>query len=118
MTSLVGKRLLHVTTVDMSLALLLGPQLRAFAEAGMEVVGVSAPGPYVRQLEAWGIRHEPLRHATRSMAVGQDVMALAELWRLGRATWSSDAHADARFEMRPSAPNTRAPPMAAAAPPQ
>ena len=84
MTSLVGKRLLHVTTVDMSLALLLGPQLRAFAEAGMEVVGVSAPGPYVPRLEAWGIRHEPLRHATRSMAVGQDMMALTELWRLFR----------------------------------
>ena len=63
MTSLVGKRLVHVTTVDMSLVLLLGPQLRAFAEAGMEVVAVSAPGPYVPQLEAWGIRHEPLRHA-------------------------------------------------------
>jgi glycosyltransferase involved in cell wall biosynthesis len=84
MTSLVGKRLLHVTTVDMSLALLLGPQLRAFAEAGMEVIGVSAPGPYVPRLEALGIRHEPLRHATRSMAVGQDMMALAELWRLFR----------------------------------
>ena len=68
----------------MSLALLLGPQLRAFAEAGMEVIGVSAPGPFVPQLEAWGIRHEPLRHATRSMAVGQDMMALAELWRLFR----------------------------------
>jgi glycosyltransferase involved in cell wall biosynthesis len=84
MTTLVGKRLFHVTTVDMSLALLLGPQLRAFADAGMEVVGVSAPGPFVPQLEAWGIRHEPLRHATRSTAVGQDVLALAELWRLFR----------------------------------
>jgi glycosyltransferase involved in cell wall biosynthesis len=68
----------------MSLVLLLGPQLRAFAEAGMEVVGVSAPGPYVAQLESWGIRHEPLRHATRSAAVGQDVLALVELWRLFR----------------------------------
>ena len=84
MSRLVGKRLVHVTTVDMSLVLLLGPQLRAFAEAGMEVVGVSAPGPYVSQLESWGIRHEPLHHATRSTAVGQDVMALAELWRLFR----------------------------------
>jgi len=83
-STLVGKRLVHVTTVDMSLVLLLGPQLRAFAEAGMEVVGVSAPGPYVSQLESWGIRHEPLQHATRSTAVGQDVMALVELWRLFR----------------------------------
>jgi glycosyltransferase involved in cell wall biosynthesis len=84
LSRLVGKRLVHVTTVDMSLVLLLGPQLRAFAEAGMEVVGVSAPGPYVSQLESWGIRHEPLRHATRSTAVGQDVLALVELYRLFR----------------------------------
>jgi glycosyltransferase involved in cell wall biosynthesis len=83
-TTLTGKRLVHVTTADMSLALLLGPQLRAFSAAGMEVVGVSAPGPYVPQLEAWGIRHEPLKHATRSVAVDQDAMALAELWRLFR----------------------------------
>jgi len=84
LSTLAGKRLVHVTTVDMSLVLLLGPQLRAFAEAGMEVIGVSAPGPFVPQLEAWGIRHEPLRHATRSAAVGQDVMALVELWQLFR----------------------------------
>ena len=84
MSTLVGKRLVHVTTVDMSLVLLLGPQLRAFAEAGMEVIGVSAAGPFVPQLESWGVRHEPLRHATRSLAVRQDVMALAELWQLFR----------------------------------
>ena len=68
----------------MSLVLLLGPQLRAFAEAGMEVIGVSAPGPFVPQLETWGIRHEPLHHATRSVAVGQDMLALVELWHLFR----------------------------------
>jgi glycosyltransferase involved in cell wall biosynthesis len=84
MTSLVGKRLIHVTTVDMSLVLLLGPQLRAFADAGMDVVGVSAPGPFVAELETWGIRHIPLRHATRAAAVGHDVLALGELWRLFR----------------------------------
>lgn len=84
MSILVGKRLLHVTTVDMSLVLLLGPQLRAFAASGMDVIGVSAPGPYVPQLESWGIRHEPLRHATRSNAIGQDALALGELWRLFR----------------------------------
>ena len=82
MTTLAGKKLVHVTTVDMSLVLLLGPQLRAFSEAGMEVVGVSAPGPFVPELESWGIRHEPLLHATRSAAVGQDLLALRELWQL------------------------------------
>ncbi len=77
-------RLVHITTTDMSLALLLGPQLRAFAAAGYEVVGVSAPGPYVAQLRSWGIHHVALRHATRSMAVHRDARALVELVRVLR----------------------------------
>lgn len=71
--------LIHVTTTDISLTLLLGPQLRAFARAGYDVVGASAPGPHVADLAAWGIRHIPLRHATRSMAPHRDLLALAEL---------------------------------------
>jgi glycosyltransferase involved in cell wall biosynthesis len=63
----------------MSLALLLGPQLRAFAAAGYDVVGVSAPGPHVRELESWGIRHAALRHATRSFALHRDAGAVVEL---------------------------------------
>jgi glycosyltransferase involved in cell wall biosynthesis len=81
-SALRGKRLVHVTTVDMSLVLLLGRQLRAFADAGMDVIGVSAVGPYVPELESWGIRHIPLRHATRSAAAGQDILAFLELRRL------------------------------------
>ena len=84
MSDLSGRRLVHVTSADISLALLLGPQLRAFADEGMEVIGVSAPGPFVDQLTSWGITHVPLRHATRSVAVGQDVLALVELERLFR----------------------------------
>jgi glycosyltransferase involved in cell wall biosynthesis len=80
----VTRRLVHVTTTDISLALLLGPQLRAFAAAGYEVVGVSAPGPHVTQLADWGIDHRPLRHATRAMAPGRDVAALGELYGLLR----------------------------------
>jgi len=83
-TDLSGRRLVHVTTTDISLALLLGPQLQAFAAAGMEVIGVSAPGPFVDQLTKWGIRHEPLRHATRSVAPLHDLRALPELQRLFR----------------------------------
>jgi glycosyltransferase involved in cell wall biosynthesis len=79
-----GKRVLHVTTTDMSLALLLGPQLRAFANVGMDVIGVSAPGPWVDDLHAWGIRHEAVAHATRSASVTDDALALGELVRLFR----------------------------------
>lgn len=76
--------LVHVTTTDMSLALLLGPQLSAFAAAGFDVVGVSAPGSFVADLERAGIRHMALRHATRSVSVLDDVRAAAELYRLLR----------------------------------
>jgi glycosyltransferase involved in cell wall biosynthesis len=69
----------HVTTTDISLSLLLGPQLRAFRDAGYDVVGASAPGPYVDQLREWGIEHVPLKHATRAMAPHRDVAALEEL---------------------------------------
>ena len=62
-------RLLHVTTADISLDLLLGPQLQAFAAAGYEVIGASAPGPYVEELEANGIRHVSLDHATRGWSL-------------------------------------------------
>ena len=72
-------RLIHVTTTDMSLALLLGPQLRAFAAAGYEVIGMSAAGEWVGELEAAGIRHVPLRHATRAIAPVHDARALTEL---------------------------------------
>jgi glycosyltransferase involved in cell wall biosynthesis len=69
----------HVTTTDISLEWLLGGQLEAFAAAGYEVIGVSAPGPFVPALERRGIRHVPLRHATRSVAPLEDAQALGEL---------------------------------------
>jgi glycosyltransferase involved in cell wall biosynthesis len=77
-------RLIHVTTTDISLDWLLGRQLVAFAAAGYEVIGVSAPGPHVAALEQRGIRHLALRHATRSFAPGEDVQALGELFKLFR----------------------------------
>lgn len=76
---------LHVCTTAVSLELLLGPQLSAFAAAGYDVVTASAPGPEVAAVEARGIRHVPLRHATRSMDVRKDAAALVELVRLFRA---------------------------------
>lgn len=77
-------RLLHVTTTDISLELLLGPQLRAFQDAGYEVHTASATGPFVPTLEADGIVHHPLEHATRATAPLEDAKALAELYRLFR----------------------------------
>jgi glycosyltransferase involved in cell wall biosynthesis len=77
-------RLVHLTTTDMSLDWLLGPQLRAFAEAGYEVIGMSAPGPHVPNLESMGIRHVAVPAFTRSTNPLQDVKAFGQLLRLLR----------------------------------
>ena len=85
-------RLLHVTTTDISLELLLGPQLRAFRDAGYEVHTASADGPYVAGLVADGIAHHPLRHATRAFAPGHDLGAVRELFALFRRLRPDIAH--------------------------
>lgn len=84
---------LHVTTVDMSLALLLLPQLTAFREAGYDVVGASAPGDHVRTLEDHGIRHEPLLSSTRAQNLLADVSTLKEFVRLCRRLRPDIVHA-------------------------
>jgi glycosyltransferase involved in cell wall biosynthesis len=71
--------LVHVTTTDMSLDWLLGPQLRAFADAGYEVIGLSAHGPHVEALQEMGIRHVAVPGFTRSTNPVQDIRAFAQL---------------------------------------
>ena len=77
-------RVAHVTTVDLTLRFLLLGQLARLRDEGFEVSGISAPGPWVRDLEAEGIRHIPWPHATRSWSPGSDARALAELVRILR----------------------------------
>lgn len=75
---------MHLTTVDMSLALLLLPQLIAFRDAGYEVVGVSAPGPYVARLQEHGIRHLPLPRSTRASDLRADLRTAWDFARICR----------------------------------
>ncbi len=72
----------HLTTTDMSLDWLLGPQLAAFVAAGYDVVGVSAPGLHVANLGPLGVRHESISSLTRSTSVTRDVKAFVDLVRL------------------------------------
>jgi glycosyltransferase involved in cell wall biosynthesis len=82
----------HVTTTDMSLELLLGPQLEAIAGAGYRVVGASAPGPHADALARRGVEHVALAHATRAMAPTEDARAMAELMTLFRRLRPSIVH--------------------------
>ena len=78
-----GRRpvVVHLTTTDMSLDWLLAPQLRAFIDAGYDIVGMSAPGPHVASLEASGIRHIALPALTRSTNPLHDLRAVVQVWR-------------------------------------
>lgn len=77
-------KIAHLTTVDLSLRYLLFPQLRAAVDQGGEALGISAPGPWVAELEAAGIHHVPLLASTRGMNPGRDVRAAVQLWRILR----------------------------------
>jgi glycosyltransferase involved in cell wall biosynthesis/ribosomal protein S18 acetylase RimI-like enzyme len=77
-------RVAHVATVDLTLRFLLLPQLERLREAGYEVTGISAPGPWVAELEAAGIRHVAWHNATRSWDLRADGRAFAELTRILR----------------------------------
>jgi glycosyltransferase involved in cell wall biosynthesis len=74
----------HLTTVDVSLRYLVLPQLLAARDAGAEVIGISASGPWVPELESHGIRHVPLTSSTRSANPVSDGRAIAELWQILR----------------------------------
>ena len=58
-------KVVHTTTVDLSLRFLVFPQLKAVVKSGGEAVGISAPGPWVAELESAGIRHVALPSSTR-----------------------------------------------------
>ena len=77
-------RIAHVATIDLSLRFLLLPQLRALRDAGFDVTTISAPGPWVPELEAEGIRHIPWRHATRAWDPRADALAFRELLSIFR----------------------------------
>ena len=72
-------RLVHLTTTDMSLDWLLGPQLSAFQAAGYDVIGMSSPGPHVAAIEASGVRHVAVHALTRAPSIWQDLRAMREL---------------------------------------
>jgi glycosyltransferase involved in cell wall biosynthesis len=75
----------HLTTVDMSLELLVAPQLEAIAQRGGEAVGISAPGPFVESLTTRGVRHVSLPSSTRRLSLRADLRTMVEFWRVLRA---------------------------------
>ncbi len=79
-----GHRVGHLTTVDLSLWALLATELQVDVEAGFEVYGISAPGPYVPRVEALGVTHVPVPAFTRAQDPRADARAARQLWRVLR----------------------------------
>lgn len=77
-------KLLELTTVDLSLAVLLAHQMSRFTEEGFDVAGASAPGPYVETLTAAGISHFPVNSLSRRWEPTTDARALSEIITLLR----------------------------------
>ena len=77
-------KLAHLTTSDISLALLLGHQIRAYQEAGFEVTGISAAGEWSPRLVREGLQHIALPHLRRSWTPLDDARAFAALVRIFR----------------------------------
>ena len=92
MRAVTGPKVLHVCTVDVSLTLLLGPQLRAVAEAGYDVITASADGDAVAELRSWGLPHRRLEHATRAFRPDEDLRLARELYRLFRSEQPDIVH--------------------------
>ena len=72
-------RIAHLTTVDVSLALLLGLELRVRVEEGWEVLGIAAPGPFVPQVEDLGVRFVPVPALSRAWGLAGDLRAFGQL---------------------------------------
>ena len=79
-------RVAHVTTVDLSLRYLLLNQLERIRDEGYEVVGISADGPDVSEVEAHGIPHfaVPMTRRFTPLADLRALWALARLMRRER----------------------------------
>lgn len=64
----------------MSLALLLGTELALDVEAGFQVYGISAPGPWVEKIGRLGVTHVAVPSLTRAWDPRRDLAAGRELW--------------------------------------
>ena len=77
-------RVAHLTTVDSSLLYLLATELRVDVEAGLDVVAISAPGPFVERIESLGVSHVAVPELTRAWDLRRDLAAARRLARVLR----------------------------------
>ena len=77
-------RVIHITTVDMTVGLLLLPSLRALNARGYKVEAACHVGPWRSDIEHAGIRLHHISGFTRRMNPLRDIIALGQLLALLR----------------------------------
>jgi glycosyltransferase involved in cell wall biosynthesis len=82
-TDHVAPKVVHITTVDMSVRLLLLNQLLSLRGEGFEVGAVSADGPDLGPVHAAGVPHWPVAF-TRRMTPLKDLQAAWQIYRICR----------------------------------
>lgn len=82
----------HITTIDMGLRFLLLNQMLSLQQDGFQVVGISAPGPYVEIIEQAGIRHRPVHATRRPFAPLDDLRSFWDYYRVLRAERPTIVH--------------------------
>ena len=75
-------KIVHITTIDLSLKYLLLNQLKYFRAQGFQVSGISSPGPYVKDIEAEGIQHLSVPISRQLITPLADLVSLIRLIRL------------------------------------
>ena len=78
-------RVLHLTTVDMTLALVLEAELRTGVGLGHDMHAASAPGPFEARILATGAVFWPVPAFRRDWSLRSDLAASRQVWRLVRA---------------------------------
>lgn len=79
--ALAGTKIMYITTVDLSLRFLVLESMQYLKSRGFNVIGVSSPGPHVREVEDTGIPLIPIL-MTRRITPLQDLRSLLALVRL------------------------------------
>lgn len=77
-------RAAHLCTVDLTARFLLVSQMESLLEEGVDVSVVCAPGAWISQVEARGIRHIRWKYITRAWRPASDVRAAIELLQILR----------------------------------
>ncbi len=80
---MITPKVLHVTTLDISIRFLLLDFLTYLKKQDYDVSGMSAPGPWVKDIETAGIRHFAVDFE-RSISPWRDIIVLGQMVRLFR----------------------------------